>query len=106
MIKMNKKYIDKLGNVAMITQAKNFFGEDRVGLFQVTHIDHIYFPSERTIGRTDYVCNKDGHIENTPPNSPFNIQKRFTILDTIALKFNRMLFKLFMKNTKQFARYC
>lgn len=94
---VGKTYIDKIGNIGIVSQFKDFYGEVVPGRFKINHIDNINFTEKGTVGCTSYHLNQNGTLENAAKNCPLDLQRRFILKDLIKLKFNRLVFRIAKK---------
>ena len=93
-LELNKKYIDKLGNISVSSKGLDFFDKPMDNRTTITHIDNIRYPSVKTVGETKFLFNTDSGTYNLNEKAVINIVKEFTLINEIQLRLERFLFSI------------
>lgn len=95
-LKINKTYIDKLGNISISSKNKK-----SVKKINLTLIDNINQPLKtKPTGQNIFVM-KDGMVEGVLKDSPYNPVREFTVLDKLTLIIKRTMKKFCCDKAKR-----
>jgi len=91
-LKLNKKYIDELGNISITKPFINHNGKEHKSKLLLEHIDNINNKDKKPVtGKKEHIFGFNGLLEGIVKGSPYAPIKRFTFIDEKLLKIKRFL---------------